>query len=297
VTGSSGLIGSALVPAAGTAGHQVVRLVRGSPGDGEIGWDPTRGVLDPAALAEVDAVVHLAGAGIGDRRWTGSYRRLVLSSRVSGTRTVSTALAEAVRRDGRARTLLSASAVGFYGDTGEREVDESDPAGAGFLAEVCQQWEASTAPAQRAGLRVVLLRTGLVLAPSGGVLGRLVPLFRAGLGGRLGSGRQYWSWISLADEVAAILFLLSNRETSGPVNLTGPAPVTNAELTAALGRVVGRPTLLPVPGVALRVALGGFAGEGVLAGQRVLPRALQRSGYRFQHGEVEEALRWAVQRK
>lgn len=297
ITGSSGLIGSALIPAASTAGHQTVRLVRRQPADGEIGWDPAAGVLDPAALAEVDAVVHLAGVGIGDHRWTDSYRRQVLSSRVTGTRTISAALAAAVDRDGRTRTLLSASAIGFYGDTGDRAVDESSPAGSGFLAEVCQQWESSTAPAQRAGLRVVRLRTGLVLAPSGGLLGRIVPLFKAGLGGRLGSGQQYWSWVSLVDEVAAILFLLSNRELSGPVNLTGPAPVTNSEFTAALGRVVSRPTLLPVPGVALKVVLGGFAEEGVLAGQRVVPRVLQQTGFQFRHTEVEEALRWAVQQE
>ncbi|HSV66710.1 MAG TPA: TIGR01777 family oxidoreductase [Mycobacteriales bacterium] len=295
VTGSSGLIGSALLPAARDAGHEVVRLVRReASGPDEIRWDPPRGELDPADLAGVDAVVHLAGAGVRDHRWTPSYQATVLASRVDGTRTVSTALADALARDGRPRTLLSASGIDFYGDTGDRVVDETDPPGTGFLAGVCRQWEASTEPARAAGVRVATLRTGLVLAPNGGLLGPVLPLFRLGLGGRLGSGRQYWSWVSMADEVAAMLFLLAHPEVSGPVNLTGPVPVTNAEFTSALGRVVGRPTLLPVPGLALRIALGGFADEAVLAGKRVLPRALGQAGFRFRHGTVEEALRWAV---
>ncbi|MBI3688155.1 MAG: TIGR01777 family protein [Actinobacteria bacterium] len=295
ITGASGLIGSAVTEAATTAGYQVTRLVRRDTWyPDELSWDPGRGRLDPAALARVDAVVHLAGAGIGDHRWTPAYREQIRDSRVTGTRLVSTALAGAQAADGRVRTLVSGSAIGWYGDTGAREVDETEPAGTGFLADVCRQWESATEAASAAGVRVVLARTGLVLARGAGMLARMVPLFRLGLGGRLGSGRQYWSWISLADEVAAIMFLLGRADLTGPVNLTGPSPVTNAEFTAALGRVVHRPTLLPVPGPALRVALGGFAGEGVLAGQRVRPAVLQSAGMVFQHGTVEEALRWAV---
>jgi uncharacterized protein (TIGR01777 family) len=295
ITGASGLIGSAVAAVATAAGHRVTRLVRReTERPGEVRWDPELGRLDPAVLADVDAVVHLAGAGIGDHRWSAAYKEQIRDSRVAGTALVSAALASAQGADGRPRTLVSGSAVGWYGDTGDRKVDETEPVGSGFLAEVCRRWEAATEVAGGAGVRVVLARTGLVLAPGAGMLARVVPLFRLGLGGRLGSGRQYWSWISLADEVAAIMFLLEHAEITGPVNLTGPTPVTNAEFTAALGRVVRRPTVLPVPGAALRVALGGFADEGVLAGQRVRPAVLLAAGMVFQHGTVEEALRWAV---
>jgi uncharacterized protein (TIGR01777 family) len=294
MTGSSGLIGSALASELEHHGHEIVRLVRRRPrGAGEVGWDPTRHELDPGALAGVDAVVHLAGAGIGDHRWTAAYKRQLLSSRIDGTATVSEAIARAKPQPG---TLLSASAVGWYGDTGDRAVDETAQAGSGFLADVCRQWEAATAAAERAGARVVHFRSGLVCSPRGGLLGRLLPLFRLGLGGKLGSGSQYWSWISLADEVAAVRHLLAT-EVSGPVNLTGPQPVTNEEFAKTLGHILHRPALAPVPRFALRIAVGDFADEGIVAGQRVLPHALERSGYRFQHTTAEQALRWATGRR
>ena len=290
ITGSTGLIGSALVPALERDGHSVVRLVRRSAGAGEIRWDPAARRLDPTVLTDVDAVVHLAGAGIGDRRWTDAYKRTLLDSRLDGTTTVAEAVAQAGPRP---RVLLSSSAIGWYGDTGGRAVDETARPGTDFLADVCRQWEAATAPAEKAGARVAHLRTGLVCAPDGGLLGRLLPLFRLGLGGRLASGRQYWSWISLADEIGAIRHVLAH-DIAGPVNLTGPEPVTNGEFTKTLGRVLGRPTLAAVPRVALRIAVGEFAEAGIVAGQRVLPQVLEHTGYTFQHPTAEAALRWAT---
>jgi uncharacterized protein len=289
ITGSTGHIGSHLVPVLRAAGHEVVPLVRRPARPGEISWQPGE-VLDPAALAGVDAVVHLAGVGIADHRWSERHKRDVLRSRVEGTTTIATAVAA-----GDPRVLLAGSAIGWYGDTGTRAVDESAPAGAGFLADVCRQWEAAAEPARAAGARVATLRTGLVCGRGGGLLGRMVPLFKLGLGGRLGSGRQYWSWISMADEVDAIRHVLAG-DLAGPVNLTGPDPVTNAEFTKTLARVLGRPAIAPVPPIALRIALGGFADEGVLSGQRVLPHALQESGYSFQHPTLEAALRYATGR-
>jgi uncharacterized protein len=287
VTGASGLIGSALVPALRTEGHDVVRLVRGQPtGPDERSWDPSQRFLDPQALADRDAVVHLAGAGVADKRWTAARKRVVLDSRVDGTMAVAAAVAEAGTP-----VLLSASAVGFYGDTGDRLLDETGPNGEGFLAEVARQWEAATARAQAAGARVAHLRTGIVLTGGGGALKKQLPIFKAGLGAPLGSGQQWLPWISLHDEVAAITHLLT-ADVAGPVNLVGPSPVTNREFTKVLGGVLHRPTLpVPVPGPALRLALGGFAQEGVLIGQRLEPAVLQRSGFRFAHGDLESALR------
>ena len=294
VSGSSGLIGSRLVPALVADGHDVLRLVRRTPRRAdEHRWDPQHRRIDPALLADVDAVVHLAGVGVADHRWNATHKRQVLESRVDGTATISQALADAAAADpGRERVLLSGSAVGWYGDTGDRVVDESAPAGTDFLARVCLAWEAATAPAVGAGVRVALLRTGLVLGP-GGLLGRMLPLFRLGLGGRLGSGRQYLPWISLQDEVDAIRFLLTTP-VSGPVNLSAPTPVTNAEFAAALGRLVHRPAVLPVPGPALEVVLGEFARVGVLAGQRAVPAALTAAGFQFTHRDLEAALRAAL---
>jgi uncharacterized protein len=294
ITGSSGLIGTALAPALRADGHEVLRLVRRTPRTAdEHRWAPDHRQIDPSVLADVDAVVNLAGVGVGDRRWTASYRRQILASRVDSTATVSRALADAAAADpGRTRVLLSASGIGYYGDTGDRQVDESAPAGADFLADVCQQWEAATAPAAAAGVRVALLRTGLVLA-GGGMMSRLRPLFRLGLGGKLGSGQQYWPWISLRDEVGAIRFLLTS-DVSGPVNLTGPAPVTNAEFTRTLGHVLHRPTVLPVPGIALSVVLGEFARVGVLAGQRAVPAVLTAAGFEHTDRDLESALRSAL---
>ncbi|MFJ2029202.1 TIGR01777 family oxidoreductase [Streptosporangium sp. NPDC087985] len=290
VTGSSGLLGSALVRALRADGTRVVRLVRRAPqGADESFWNPGKGLIDPAALQGAQAVVHLAGAGINDRRWNDDFKREVVRSRVEGTRTLVKALTELPVKP---RALLSASAIGFYGDTGDREVDETAPPGAGFLAQdVVVPWEAETVPAEEAGIRVALLRTGLVLSGEGGMLPKLLPIFKLGLGAPLGSGGQYWSWISIDDWVGAVLHILNNQEISGPVNLTAPEPATNAEFTKALGEAVHRPTMpLAVPGFALRTAIGGFAEEGVLTGQRVMPRRLLESGYTFRHTRLSEAL-------
>jgi uncharacterized protein (TIGR01777 family) len=292
VTGSSGLIGSALVRTLRDDGHEVVRLVRRAPAAGdELRWDPSQRALDPAVLADVDAVVNLAGVGIGDKRWTAERKRLLVSSRTDATETVSAALAAAGPRP---RALLSASAVGWYGDTGDQPVDETAPSGAGFLAELCRRWEAATGAAERAGVRVATLRSGLVCG-RGGLLGRLVPLVKIGGGVPVGSGEQYWPWISLADEIGAMRHVLTHDDISGPVNLTGPEPLTNRAFTRALAHVLHRPALpVAVPRIALRLALGEFADEGIVIGQRAMPRVLQRTGYLFRHGTAEEALQWAT---
>ncbi|EKF23347.1 NAD dependent epimerase/dehydratase family protein [Mycolicibacterium hassiacum DSM 44199] len=290
IAGSSGLIGSALVYALRATDHRVLRIVRRAPvNPDEVSWNPETGDIDPAALAGVHAVVNLCGVNVGGRRWSGSFKQSLRDSRISPTEVLSAAVAEAG-----VPALLNASAVGYYGDTGDRVVDETAAAGTGFLAQLCQDWEAATAAAQQAGARVVLLRTGLVLSQSGGVLGRLRTLFSLGLGGRLGNGRQYMPWISLEDEVRTILFAIAHDELSGPLNLTGPAPVTNAEFTAALGRALHRPTPFAVPGFVLRAAVGEFADEGLLAGQRAIPAALERAGFEFRHNTIGEALQWAA---
>ena len=286
VTGASGLIGTALVPALRRDGHQVLRLVRRpAQAPDEVTWDPTRQTVDLGGLAGTQAVVHLAGVGVGDKRWTDAYKAQILSSRVLGTRTIARAIA---RMDPPASVLVSASAIGFYGDTGDRPVDESAPPGSGFLAEVVQAWEAAADEAREAGVRVVHPRSGLVMSRNGGAWGRMLPLFRLGVGGRLGSGRQYWSFITLADELRALTFLLESG-LSGPVNLTAPHPVTNAELTRAMGRALHRPTLLPVPAFALKTALGEFSTE-VLGSQRVLPAALQAAGFLFEQPDIASAV-------
>ena len=287
VTGSTGLIGTALVPA--LSGHDVVRFVRRAPqGAGERQWDGTS--LAPKAVDDLDAVIHLAGAGVADKRWSESWKREVLDSRVQGTTAVAKAVAEAG-----VPVLLSASAVGYYGDTGDIPTDETAGPGRGFLADVCVQWEAATAPADDVA-RVVHLRTGIVLSKEGGALKKQLPVFKAGLGAPLGSGKQWVPWISIDDEVAAITHLLT-ADVSGPVNLVGPAVVTNKEFTRALGRAVHRPTApIAVPGFALKVALGDFAEEGVLAGQRLLPSVLKKSGFTWQHDEVGAALRAVLSR-
>ncbi len=291
VTGSSGLIGSALVRSLAADGHQVVRLVRRAPAaSDEARWDPRAGEVSPGALDGCDAVVHLAGAGIGDRRWTAAYKREIRDSRVRGTATLATALAALPRPP---RVLVSGSAIGYYGDTGERRIDEDAGPGTGFLADVCRAWEAAAEPAERAGIRTVLARTGLVVARGGGAWGRLFPLFRAGLGGRLGDGRQYWSFIALSDHVAALRHLVDTRGLSGPVNLTAPEPVTNREVTGAMSRVLRRPAFAHVPAPVLSLALGEFA-QDVLSSQRVVPRRLLESGFAFAHPGVEAAIRAAL---
>jgi uncharacterized protein (TIGR01777 family) len=296
VTGSSGLIGSELVRALHADGHDVLRLVRRTPRTAdEHRWEPALHRLPPGLFDDVDAVVNLAGVGVADRPWTTKRKQEVLASRVDSTATVSRALAQAVAdHPGRDRVLLSASAVGWYGDTGDRVVDETVPAGADFLARVCVEWEAATRPAAAAGVRVATLRTGLVLA-RGGLLGKLLPLFRLGLGGKLGSGEQYMPWISLRDEVDAIRFLLTAPVT-GPVNLTGPAPVTNAVFTDALAAATHRKALLTVPAPAMRLALGELARVAVLSGQRAVPRVLQVAGFSYSHPDLRSALQSVVER-
>ncbi|MEU1731566.1 TIGR01777 family oxidoreductase [Streptosporangium sp. NPDC020145] len=290
VTGSSGLLGSALTEALRAEGARVVQLVRREPhGPDEAFWNPAEGILDPAAVDGARAVVHLAGAGIGDRRWNADVKREIARSRIEGTRTLVNAL---TRADARPEALLSGSAIGFYGDTGDREVDETSPPGEGFLArEVVVPWEAETEPARQAGIRVALLRTGLVLSREGGMLPRILPIFKMGLGAPLGSGRQYWSWITADDWVGAVLRVMRDPGLSGPVNLTAPHPVTNAEFTKTLAQAVRRPAMpLAVPGFALRAVVGGFAEEGVLTGQRVIPRRLTEVGHTFRHIRLGDAL-------
>lgn len=289
VTGASGLLGSALVGALREQGGRVIRLVRRAPqGEDESFWQPAKGLVDPAALDGAEAVVHLAGAGIGDKRWTDSYKREIYDSRVDGTRTLVTALNGLSRPP---QVLVSASGVGFYGDTGDHPVDESGPRGEGFLAELCERWEGEARAAGDSGIRTAQLRTGLVLSGKGGALRQMLPIFKMGLGAPLASGRQYWSWITVDDWVGAVLHVLRNRQVEGPVNLTGPAPVTNADFTKALGRALRRPTMpIPVPEFALRLGLGEFAGEGLVFGQRALPAKLIGSGYSFRHTGLDEAL-------
>ncbi|MET7382567.1 TIGR01777 family oxidoreductase [Streptomyces sp. NPDC005526] len=291
VAGASGLIGGALVRSLTADGHEVVRLVRrAAQSADEVCWDPGGQYVDAAGLAGCDAVVNLAGAGVGDHRWTDAYKKEIRDSRVLGT----AALAEAVASlDTPPRVFVSGSAIGIYGDTGDRAVDEEAPPGDGFLPSVCVEWEEAAAPAQEAGVRTVFARTGLVVSGEGGAWGRLFPLFKAGLGGRIGDGRQYWSFIALHDEVAALRHLIDTEGLSGPVNLTAPKPLTNREITAAMGRVLHRPTLFPVPASALRVALGEMAGD-VLSSQRVVPKRLLESGFTFAFPEIEEAVRAAL---
>jgi uncharacterized protein len=291
ITGSSGLIGSALGRSLRSDGHTVVRLVRREPVSGdEVRWDPERRYVDAAGLIGCDAVVHLAGAGVGERRWTAAYKQKLLDSRVLGT----TAIAEAVASlDVPPRVLVCGTAVGFYGDTGDRPVDETAPPGERFLADLCQQWEAAAAPAREAGIRTAFARTGLVVARQGGAWGRLFPLYKAGLGGRLGDGRQYWSFISLHDEIAALRHIVDTPGLSGPVNLTGPEPLTNRDINAAMGRVLHRPALFAVPAPVMRVALGEFAGD-ILSSQRVIPRKLLDSGFTFAFPGIDEAIRAAL---
>ncbi|GAA2264202.1 epimerase [Streptomyces ruber] len=291
VAGASGLIGTALVRSLRADGHEVVRLVRREPrARDEARWDPEARHVDTAALAGCAAVVNLAGAGVASRRWTDAYRATIRRSRVLGT----TTLAEAVAAlDEPPRVFVNGSAVGFYGETGDRVVDESAPPGEGFLPSVCVEWEAAAAPAQDAGVRTVFARTGLVVARGGGAWGPLFPLFKAGLGGRMGNGRQYWSFISLHDEVAALRHLLDTPSLSGPVNLTAPTPATNREVTAVMGRVLHRPTVFTVPSPALRLALGGVASD-VLGSTRAVPSRLLESGFTFAFPEVEDAVRAAL---
>ncbi len=289
ITGSTGLIGSALKPHLESLGHEVIRVVRGDPTGTDIVWSPAECRIDTHALDGVDAVVHLAGAGIGDKRWTDEYKRELSESRMKGTTLISEAIAAA---DNGPTVLLSGSAIGIYGARGNDELDETSTPGTGFLADLCVQWEQATALAAAAGARVVHLRTGIVLSAKGGALKKQLPLFKFGLGGKMGSGDQWQSWISIDDEVAAIAHLLT-ASTSGPVNLTAPNPVTNLEFTKSLGEVLHRPTFVPIPKFGPKLLLGGELADNLLfSGQKVLPRVLEADDdFTFRHPDLATALR------
>jgi uncharacterized protein (TIGR01777 family) len=288
ISGASGLIGKQLVEQLQQHGHDVVRLVRRAAGTGEIMWDPKAGVLSASALEGADAVIHLSGAGIGDKRWTSSYKREILESRTITTNLIATTIANMNRKPS---VFLSGSAIGIYGPRGDEQLTEVSTDGTSFLADVCKQWEDAAKPASDAGIRTVLLRTGIVLTPKGGALKKQLPLFQLGLGGKFGNGKQWQSWISIDDEVGAIEHLLT-ANVSGAVNLTAPNPVTNAEFTSTLARVVKRPAILPIPPFAPKAILGGELADALLfTGQRVIPAALNASGYQFVHPTLEVALR------
>lgn len=290
IAGSSGLIGTSLVAALRGARHEVLRLVRRRPAaPDERGWDPPAGRIDAGALDGVDAVVNLCGAGVADKRWSDARKQVLLDSRTVPTEVLAAAVAEHG-----VPVLVNGSAIGYYGDTGDEVVDESSPSGAGFLADLCRRWEAATAPAD-AHARVVRLRTGLVISPSGGLFGKVKPLFSLFLGGRLGDGRQYMPWVSLDDAVAAIRHVVEH-DVSGPVNVTAPSPVTNAEFTRTVGHALHRPTPWVAPAFALKAVLGQMAEEGLLSGQRAVPRALEQHGFQFQHPALGAAVAAAVDR-
>jgi uncharacterized protein (TIGR01777 family) len=286
ITGSSGLIGTALVAALRDAGFVPVPIVRRTARDGEIEWHPQDGRLDPAAIAGLDAVVNLAGAGIGDHRWTDEYRRTIVESRVAGTTLLASTYAEL--GDDAPGVLVNASAIGYYGPSGDAVLTESSPSGDGFLADVCRQWEDSTAAAEPV-TRVALLRTGIVLSPDGGALAKMLPLFKLALGGRFGDGEQWMSWISLPDEIAAILHVLDG-DIEGPVNLTAPEPVTNREFAKTLADALNRPAFLPVPKFGPKLLLGGDLAQALLFdSQRVLPTVLDDAGFDFAHPTLATA--------
>lgn len=289
VTGSTGMVGSAVVERLTRSGHEVVRVVRGGSGAGKgsIRWDLAAGTIDAAGLEGIDAAIHLAGENISAGRWNAARKTAIRDSRVKGTSLLCDALAGCSRPPG---VLICASATGYYGDRGEELLTEDSPPGSGFLAEVCREWEGACAPAVRKGIRVVHLRTGVVLSAEGGALAKMLPLFRAGLGGVLGNGRQYMSWVALEDLAGIVLHALAREELRGPVNAVAPRPVTNREFTRALAGRLSRPAFLPVPAFALRLALGEMADALLLSGARVVSRRLEETGYRFLHPEIGEAL-------
>lgn len=296
ITGASGLIGGELAAALRERGDEPVPFVRRTPAAGEIGWNPAEGRLDTADLAGLDAVVNLAGAGIGDHRWTDDYRRELMESRTASTRLLAEAIVAARTAGNGPATLISASAVGYYGSRGDEVLTEASPAGTGFLSEICVAWEAAAEPARDAGVRVATIRTGIVLTASGGALAKMLPLFKFALGGPFGNGRQWMSWISLDDEIAAILHLLEGS-ADGPFNLTAPNPVTNAEFAKTLGKALGRPALLPAPAIAPRLLLGRERADALLFdGQRAVPEALQADGFAFSQATLDAGLRAALDR-
>ena len=291
VSGSTGLVGSQVVASLSTAGHEVVRIVRRPPALGEraVQWDPEKGKVDAAGLEGLDSAVHLAGENVGSGRWTAARKAAIRDSRVKGTRLLCEVLSGLARPP---KTLVCASAIGYYGDRGEERLTEDTPPGTGFLAEVCREWEEASAPAARKGIRVVALRIGMVLSPKGGALARMLPLFRAGLGGVIGGGRQYVSWVALDDLPHIILHALQRDDLSGPVNAVAPRPVTNREFTEALGKALSRPTPLPVPAFALRLAVGREMADALLlASTRVVPKRLIDTGYAFRSPELVTTLR------
>lgn len=290
VSGATGLIGAALGHALKDQGHQVVPLTRNPDGvDGPaVGWDPARSELDPSALEGFDAVVHLAGESIASGRWTEARKKRIRDSRVKGTALLADTLA---RLEKKPEVMVSASAIGLYGDRGDEKLDERSDPGSGFLAEVCIDWEAAAEPARRAGIRVVHPRFGLVLSAEGGALAKMLPAFKLGMGGKIGDGEQYMPWVTLPDVVGALGWAITRKDLTGPMNVTAPEPVKNAEFTKILGRVLGRPTLLPVPGFAARLALGEMGDQLLLSSARVLPVVATEQGYPFQHTELEAGLR------
>jgi hypothetical protein len=290
VSGSTGLVGSALVPALGGAGHDVVRLVRSEAAGGgsAVRWDPAAGRLDAAALEGLDAVVHLAGESVAAGRWTAAKKERIRASRVDGTRLLCRALAGLSRPP---RVLACASAIGFYGSRGDEVLKEESAPGSDFLAGVCKEWEAAAEPASRKGIRVASLRFGMILSPAGGALAKMLLPFRLGAGGILGDGRQYVSWIAIDDVLGAIQHVLSSQPLRGPVNVVAPRPVTNREFTRTLGRVLGRPTIVPMPAFAARVVFGEMADALLLSSARVEPARLLSSGHRFRFPDLEGALR------
>jgi uncharacterized protein (TIGR01777 family) len=294
VSGAGGLVGSALTPSLTDEKHQVLRLVR-SPAQvpaqvmaGTARWNPIRGEMDPSELTGVEGVIHLAGENISSGRWTAAKKAAIRDSRVKGTRLLAETL---TKLSPPPRVLVAASAIGFYGDRGEENLHEGSPVGEGFLPEVCQAWEAATQPAKDSGVRVVHLRFGVILSPAGGALAKMLFPFRMGVGGKLGAGDQYMSWITLDDAVGAIYHALTNPTLQGPVNVVAPTPVTNSQFTKTLGRVLSRPTLFPLPAPAARLAFGEMADALLLASTRVAPIRLEESGYRFRYRELEPALR------
>ena len=287
ITGASGLIGTALVGHLKSEGHTVQKLVRRAPvAPDEIQWDPQTGFVDIEALRGVDAIIHLAGVGVGDKRWSKKYKSEILNSRLLGTTAIAHAVSEV-----KPQVFISASAIGWYGESGNRAVIETDRVGDDFLAAVCREWEGAADLA--AGVRTVKIRTGLVLDPTGGALGKMLPLFRLGLGGKLGSGKQWWSWITLHDVIRAISFILE-KNIQGPVNLTSPNPVTNQEFTSALARAMHRPALFPAPAIALKIALGGFSSE-VLGSKKVIPQTLTDAGFTWDYPHITNALSALIQ--
>ncbi|MCE9638388.1 MAG: TIGR01777 family oxidoreductase [Planctomycetes bacterium] len=288
VTGASGLVGTALVPFLEAAGHTVVRAVRGRAADGEIAWDPAAGRMDPAALEGVDAVVHLAGESVAAGRWSPAVKQRILASRVDGTGLVARTIAAMKRKP---KVLVCASAVGIYGDRGDEQLDAASPRGTGFLADVCDAWERAADPARAAGVRVVHLRTGLVLSPKGGALAKMLTPFKMGAGGVLGSGKQWMPCVSIDDLIGIVLHAIATESLSGPVEAVGPAPVTNHDFTKTLGRVLSRPTMFPMPAFAVGLLFGEMGRSLLLGSTRVVPTKLAASGYRFRHTDVESALR------